>query len=249
MRFYLAVFGAILALVPALLYYNAVVSARDDRVLVSVYVLKNDPGEAGFLGEYVAGTVLTADNLQKIEVTETAAESIPWAVRHTSSGAQSAPEVTALLERPLTQTVPAGAILQEAFFIDDPRREFGMQIAPGKRAFSISVNEATSAGGFVEPESVVDIYQLPVVNNLGAVIVPAEPIVSKVRVLAVGSYFSGIAYEAAGRPRYGTVTVELDPSDISRLLVSREIAGEQMSLSLYNPCSADSTRFRCTEGN
>lgn len=251
MRYYFALFGVILALVPAAMYYNAVVKARDARVLVSVYVLKNDPGETGFLSEYTAGTVLTSDNVQKIDVTEAAADAMPWAIKHveTDTTGAVAQSVLTLLERPLTQAVPAGAILQEAFFLADPRRDFGMQIATGKRAFSISVNESNSAGGFVEPGSVVDIYQEPVVNELGLVVIPAEPIVSEVRVLAVGSHFSVGAYEQAGRPSYGNVTVELAPEDISKLLVSREIAGEQMTLSLYNPCNADTGRFGCPVEN
>ena len=251
MRYYFAFFGVLLAHVPALLYYQSVVTARDARVLVSIYVLKNDPGDAGFLGEYVAETKLSARNLQRVEVTEADANAMPWAIHHDETIAPGglAPQVQALLERPLTQVVPAGAILQEAFFIADPRRDFGMQLAQGKRAFSISVNEANSAGGFVEPGSVVDIYQEPVVNALGQVVIPAEPIIQQVRVLAVGGYFSTNAYEQAGRPSYSTVTVELAPSGISDLLKSRKIAGEEMSLSLYTPCNANADQFGCVRGN
>ena len=248
MRQYFALAGVVLAIVPAILYYNSVTNARSEIVLTSIYVLKNDPETTGFLGEYPAGTVLSEDHLQILELTETSVADVPWAIRHEGQGLSEA--TRALLERPLTVSVPAGAVLQEAFFLDDPTRTFEMQIAAGHRAFSIGVRDDDSAGGFVEPGSIVDIYPRPEIDNDGRITVPADPIVSAVRVLAVGDHFSVETYRQAGRPSYSNVTVELLPEDISKLLLARENSGAQMSLSLYNPCAVETRRtLGCAQEN
>ncbi|MFK8035893.1 MAG: Flp pilus assembly protein CpaB [Hyphomicrobiales bacterium] len=251
MRQIFALFGVVLALVPALLYYNTVVDVRASNALREVYVLKNNPGDGGFLGRYVAGDTLEESDLDTIFLTESSAEKMPWAIqKQVDAGGVAVSEVDAFVGRQFTQTVSAGALLQEAFFISDPRREFGMQIATGKQAFSISVDEADSAGGFVEPGSIVDVYAQPVRTDQGRIIGADTPIVSKIRILAVGDHFSSSAYEQAGRPAYRNVTVELSTDQITAVLVAREVAGDQMILSLYNPCATEGSRaFGCPAGN
>lgn len=246
MRQYAILFGALLAIIPAIWYYNFISKARETQPFRVAYVLKHAPEDDGSFKTYLAGQTLDGDaDVARIRVSEDTISNVPGAILAPEGEDASDYEIGVQLTRPLTQDVPAGSILQENFFIEDPRREFEMQIDPGHRAFSIPVNEDASVGGFVEPGSLVDIYQQPVVNSLDRVVKEAKIIVGEVRVLAVGTYFNRREFERAGRPTYSSVTVELTPEQISDVLLSRQVAGDQVTLSLYNPCTVDDRSFGC----
>jgi pilus assembly protein CpaB len=120
------------------------------------------------------------------------------------------------------EAVPAGAILSS--------------ITPeGKRAVTIGVDAVTGVGGFVRPGDKVDILwtvKLPQTDSMQGQLLMLT-LFQDVDVLAVGGQLAGQKgqkAEAAEGTRDFTVTLALDPQEISFLLFAREQGRIQLSL-------------------
>lgn len=106
-----------------------------------------------------------------------------------------------------------------------------VRITPGKRAYSIRINDVSRIAGMIQPNSRVD-----VLLATGDPVDPrgAKPFVTDVRVLAIGSY---VQRGRDGRPiNSHVVTLELTPEEIEMVAA----VATQGTLSLAVPGRTDS---------
>jgi pilus assembly protein CpaB len=102
----------------------------------------------------------------------------------------------------------------------------------GRRAVTIGVDAITGVGGFVRPGDKVDVlwgFKLPKVGDQDGQIVMLT-LFQDVPILAVGSQMLGRTTQTSEASRDYTVTLALDPQEISFLLFAREQGRIQLSL-------------------
>lgn len=108
----------------------------------------------------------------------------------------------------------------------------------GKRAITIGVDAITGVGGFVRPGDSVDILwtlQVPVPDHPDGQLVTLT-LFQDVPVLAVGGDMIGRA--SATESRDYTVTLTMNPQQISFLLLARDTPGTRIQLSLRSKSDA-----------
>jgi pilus assembly protein CpaB len=114
-----------------------------------------------------------------------------------------------------------------------------VKVTPGKRAYSIRINEVASLAGMLQPNSRVDI--MVVTNDPRAAKRVAELFMSNVRVLAIGSVTER---DERGRPaRAATATVEVTPDEAERLAVAATQGELQLVLRGYADPDSAGVRF------
>ncbi len=110
-----------------------------------------------------------------------------------------------------------------------PKRSTGFQskLRPGFRAVTFAVDTTTGVGGFVCPDSYVDI--IAQVGNGPST--RANPILSDVQVVAVGTTFCKVPGQATAQP-VSSVTVAVPPKDAGKLI--NAISAGRLYLTLRN---------------
>ena len=89
-------------------------------------------------------------------------------------------------------------------------------ISPGKRAMAIRVDEVAGVGGFVLPDTYVDIIVVTNIRSQGAA--KAKTILKRIKVLAIAQQ----TYTEEGKPMLvKTVTLELLPKEAEKLALMR----------------------------
>ena len=94
---------------------------------------------------------------------------------------------------------------------------FSAQLAEGRRAVTIPVDEISSMSGMLEPGDLIDLY-VSFEHERRRIV---APLLQSVRVLATGRQFDedGGAADAAG---FATVTLDASPQDAVRLIAARQ---------------------------
>jgi pilus assembly protein CpaB len=158
------------------------------------------------------------------------------------------PEYVTIAAMPEAATDLTGAVARFEFFPGEPIREAKLArtdqgylsavLAPGKRAVSVPVTAASSAGGFILPNDRVDVL-LTTNTDAGQV---SEVVLSNVRIMAIGKRLGEVGVSggqedpAAPAPTPITfddatiATLELDPGQ-AETLVTAATQG-QLSLTL-----------------
>lgn len=145
------------------------------------------------------------------------------------------------------QNVVAGeAVTGDRFILDKSNSFLSAILQPGMRAVAIPASPLDTAGGFILPGDRIDILQ--VVSGQGGA-TKAEPLITNVKVLAVGNE----TREAEGQKTIlgATVTVEVYPDQAEMLARVQKTSSLTMSLrpfssdggqSPQSPTAADKTK-------
>jgi pilus assembly protein CpaB len=141
-------------------------------------------------------------------------------------------DLPVLASTPLRRPLHTGDIISYSHLSRTVQEALRDTIPPGMRAISIPVSEEGSVSNFVQPGDLVDIIATLVTKDQ----VVTKPILTTVRVLAVGGEYS----ENAGanpnqRGHYGTVTLEVTMEQAERLVFARDQMRAVMTLLLRNP--------------
>jgi pilus assembly protein CpaB len=110
----------------------------------------------------------------------------------------------------------AGEVLYPIRFSDlvTENKDLTLKIAEGARAVSIGVTDVTAVAKMIQPEDKVDI-----VNTLNG---QTSLLLENVRVLAVGKSLSD-ANATADTADYGTITLQLYPGDVEKVVNANEV--------------------------
>lgn len=107
----------------------------------------------------------------------------PNFVRISAQPSAQADFVGAVARRAFVQGEP---IIANAVVQPDGRGFMAAQLPPGYRAFAISIDSETAAGGFIQPNDRVDVLMTHQVNEGGVERVNSQIVLEDVRVLALG---------------------------------------------------------------
>lgn len=141
---------------------------------------------------------------------------------------------------PLRQRVNAGDILLFRHF--DSAVDEGVlgAIPAGMKAVSVSVDEVTSVGFFIQPGDVVDVMATFMGNAQAAATGPLEnmalyemstrPVVQAVSVLAVGDNYNRTQRQITDP--YSSVTLLVSMEEAAKLIFARDFFGAEMTLLL-----------------
>lgn len=134
-----------------------------------------------------------------------------------------------------------GTIVTGEFFLRQKVSEFGespnilSRLSPGMRAFTIAIDAVSGVGGFIAPESRVDIMVTRRVSGQ----LRNSIVLQNTRVIAVDQVIS--AEQSRGAPRVGrTATVEVTPTEASKLKIAGELGRLSLTLRGFND-SEDTT--------
>lgn len=123
--------------------------------------------------------------------------------------------------------------------------DFDRKLAPDKRALALQVTSETGVGGFIEPGSFVDIVatlQQPKDDKNPVPRIATKTILQKVKILAVGDRAvrrrTGTERERGGAT---TVTLELTPIQVEKVIFSQQHAQGPLTLVLAHPESQETT--------
>jgi len=117
----------------------------------------------------------------------------------------------------------AGEVLYPIRFTDlaTENKNLTLKIAEGARAVSIGVTDVTAVAKMIQPEDKVDI-----VNTLNG---QTSLLLENVRVLAVGKSLSE-ANTTADTADYGTITLQLYPGDVEKVVNANEVGSVKFVL-------------------
>ncbi len=156
-----------------------------------------------------------------------------------AAGSRLAMETVAVRDMPL-QWVPADALLPEDFatvqgallakpvrrgdpilpgYLEQARHQpFSAQLAAGRRAVTIPVDEISSLSGMLEPGDLIDLY-VSFEHQRRRV---TAPLLQGVRVLATGRQHGGDETGEGHGRGFATVTLDASPQDAVRLVAARQ---------------------------
>jgi Flp pilus assembly protein CpaB len=168
-----------------------------------------------------------------------------------------------IMGRPASQDIDSGSLILFEHFTDSPSQRLSGEITPGLRAMSIKVNPATAVAFFIEPGSWVDIigtfkvvelmaaskvtkahtpaYRAATAEGNGADgAIPMQTYVSRtlmqnVKVLAVGGATSQNSYRELAAEGYGTITLEVSPSQAEVMAFALPQIEGELIIVLRNP--------------
>jgi len=209
----------------------SLVAAVASVILVNVYV-------AQVRGEYTGNAVVV------LQATHDVAEGKPVApgdykevplprklFETVTSYAVTKDDLPILASTPLRRALKTGDIISYSHLSRTVQEGLRDTIAPGKRAVAIQVTEETSVSNFVQPGDIVDIISTLATKEKAV----TRPLLTGVRVLAVGGEYGATAQTLAQRGKYATVTVETTVEEAERLIFAREQLRATMTLLLRNP--------------
>jgi pilus assembly protein CpaB len=187
------------------------------------------------------------------------------AARDISEGEPIVRRAVSVKEWPV-QTVPAGAfgnadsvvgrVTRVAIFAGEPivpgrlappgtGPGLAVKITPGKRAMAVKINDVAASGGFIQPNSRVDVLvTLREVGAQGEQV--AKMFMTNMRVLSVGTE---VQPGDDGRPiQASTATIEVTPEEAERLAVAMNQGNIQLVLRGYgDPDSVATPGARSTD--
>lgn len=147
-----------------------------------------------------------------------------------------------VIGKTLLRDVAPGDFLLYAHVSTPPDQDFDRRLEKEKRALSIQVTSETGVSGFIEPGSFVDVVATLAVPVKGerAASIATKTILRKVRVLAVGSSFvrRRISGPEADRVTSTTVTLELTPLQVEKVIFAQQHAQGPLHLVLVHPESS-----------
>lgn len=116
----------------------------------------------------------------------------------------------------LARALPRGEVLLWSHLAAARQQSFSSQLAAGRRAVTIAVDEINSLSGMLEPGDVIDLYVS--FEHEGRRV--TAPLLANVRVLATGRQHDGLA-DGAERG-FATLTLDAAPEDAVRLVAARQ---------------------------
>ncbi|MBU4610124.1 Flp pilus assembly protein CpaB, partial [Achromobacter sp. GG226] len=116
----------------------------------------------------------------------------------------------------LGRALPRGEIVLWSHLVTARQQPFSAQLAAGRRAVTIAVDEINSLSGMLEPGDVIDLYVS--FEHEGRRV--TAPLLANVRVLATGRQHDGLA-DATERG-FATLTLDAAPEDAVRLVAARQ---------------------------
>jgi pilus assembly protein CpaB len=149
--------------------------------------------------------------------------------------------------RRVDRDIAPGSLLLYEYFNAKPANRFAARIEAGKRAMSIEASATSAVSFLLEPGSRVDLVgtieleprRSPDPNNAGSLErTKTETILQNVRVLAVGDISTRGAYANSEETSYATVTIELSPEEVERLVFARARLSDTLNLVLRNPADS-----------
>ncbi|GAA5234275.1 Flp pilus assembly protein CpaB [Verticiella sediminum] len=153
-----------------------------------------------------AGTMLSAD--------AAAVRAVP--VAWLPGDALRPEDFDAIAGAPLVRALTAGEVVRWSDLQLGTRSAFSAQLAPGRRAVTIAVDEINSLSGMLEPGDVIDLY---VSFEHGGRRV-TRLLLGEAGVLATGRQRADARDEAGDG--FATVTLEATPADAVRLVAARQ---------------------------
>lgn len=143
----------------------------------------------------------------------------------------------------LLRDVATGDFLLYSHISAAPDEDFDKKLDKNKRALSIQVTSETGVSGFIEPGSFVDIVATIAQPGGGQTArIATKTILQKVKVLAVGDRFLKRRISGPETERLGstTVTLELTPLQVEKVIFAQQHAQGPLNLVLAHPESAPS---------
>lgn len=179
-----------------------------------------------------AGEVILKEDVRKVEIKRTrhdmeSSREIPWS------------SVNNVIGRKLENSIVAGKTLQDndLQLISQRNGGFTSVVRKGYRAVSIPVDVTSSVSNLIQPQDNVDVigtFRFPDLKGDSALDTVTMTILQNVKVLAVGSRYSGYQADPEGgmRGSYGTVTLMLLPHEVEMVIFASQKG--RLSLSLRN---------------
>ncbi len=217
-------YGALIALVlavgfglMAVVLANKWLSARSTQIAAPVEVEEKIPAVRVVVAkrDLDIGTPLSADHLA---LTEWPRGSVPRGAFH---------NIGELTGRTVTTKLWTGAPVLNSN-LAPPGSGAGMvaAITPGMRAMAVRVDEVSGVGGFILPNTYVDVISVSDDRQKRSV----ETLLKRIRVLAIAQE----TFTEDGKPKIvRTVTLELEPREAERLAL--RMHDGQIHLALLNP--------------
>jgi pilus assembly protein CpaB len=153
-------------------------------------------------------------------------------------------DLPVLAQTPLRRGLKTGDIISYSHLSRTVQEALRDTIPAGKRAVSIGVNEEGSVSNFVQPGDLVDIVATLISKDQAV----TKPILTGIRVLAVGGEYTENASPTPGQRSYKTVTLEVTMEQAERLIFSRDQLRAQMTLLLRNPKDQDAAATPVVNG-
>lgn len=147
----------------------------------------------------------------------------------------------------LFRDVTAGDFLLYSHVSSSSEEDFDKRLDKAKRALSIQVTSETGVSGFVEPGSFVDI--VATISQPGgtqqATKIATKTILQKIKVIAVGHTVQRrrIGTPDFDRPGSTTVTLEITPLQVEKIIFAQQHAQGPLHLVLVHPESAAETEL------
>lgn len=152
-----------------------------------------------------------------------------------------------IIGKSLLRDVATGDFLLYSHISASPDEDFDKKLDKNKRALSIQVTSETGVSGFVEPGSFVDI--VATIGQPGggqqAPRIATKTILHKVKVIAVGnsSLRRRISGPETDRSTSTTVTLELTPLQVEKVVFAQQHAQGPLTLVLVHPESTQETEL------
>ena len=151
-----------------------------------------------------------------------------------------------VIGKALVRDVAIGDFLQYSHLAASPDEDFDRRLDKDKRALALQVTSETGVGGFIEPGSFVDIVatvQQPKDEQHPVPRIATKTILQKVKVLAVGDRAFRRRSGGPERDRGGTttVTLELTPLQVEKVIFTQQHAQGPLTLVLAHPESPAET--------
>jgi len=153
-----------------------------------------------------------------------------------------------VIGKALVRDVAMGDFLQYSHLAAAPDEDFDRKLDKDKRALSLQVTNETGVAGFIEPGSFVDIVatiQQPGDGQQQPPRIATKTILQKVKVLAVGDRAFRRRTGGSERDRSGstTVTLELTPLQVEKVIFTQQHAQGPLTLVLTHPESDAETEL------
>jgi pilus assembly protein CpaB len=177
--------------------------------------------------DVAAGKVLAPADYKELQLPRKLFESV-------TSYAVTKQDLPVLASTPLRRSLKPGDIVSYSHLSRSVQEGLRDTIPMGKRAISIQVSEESSVSNFVQPGDLVDIIATIITQDRAV----TKPLLTGIRILAVGGELGERDQGAAQRGRYNTVTLEVSLEQAETVIWARDQGRAAMTLALRNPKDA-----------
>ncbi len=205
-----------------------------------------------FLAQYVRSQVQAIEEQSKLTMVQriVAARDMPAGTRlgdadlavrdfpsqWAGSDLLAASRYTELKDHILSTPIMAGDAMTLAH-VQQPRGSFAQQLAPGRRAITLAVDQVNSISGLLKPGDLIDLYVSFEYQRKRL----TTPLLQGVQVLATGSETNDSDSNASDSGGYSTLTLDTAPEDVIKLVAARQ-AGNLTAI-LRHPADASADRL------